>query len=237
MALSPAARFTRKQIVDRALRRAGNTQLANGPEFEAQLWLNQILFDIYTLYDWPMLQTTVAMTLNADITLPTDFAKTLDDNALVINTIDSSPVYRVIQQVDRETYDRVKGPGTATGQPMVWFCDLNTSTGRIWPLASGQSVSGTLRYQSLPADIAIDLTGDSVIPTFPWHDFLIQALYTYTLEYENDGRAQAEVQKREAFLAKILKAAHPSRSGPSTIPLDPQVFSQPFSDDWYNRTW
>ena len=50
MASLPTGRLTRKQIVDLSCRRAGNTQLAAGPNYDAQTWLNQILYDL--AWEW-----------------------------------------------------------------------------------------------------------------------------------------------------------------------------------------
>ena len=100
----------------------------------------------------------------------------------------------------------------------------------IYPSIS-TTCTANLTYYFLPAQIAIDPTGDSVVPTFPWHDYLIQALFVATLEYEMDGRADTEGQKREGMLSRIRNIANPSRVSDPIIPLDPQVFGTPFRDD------
>src|SRR5438309_3840 len=72
---------------------------------------------------------------------------------------------------------------------------------------------------------------DALVPVFPYHLFLVQALYVLALEYEQDPRASDERQKVVTQLAAIRGTAMPLRSQPGVIPLDPDVFGTPFTED------
>ena len=51
------------------------------------------------------------------------------------------------------------------------------------------------------------------------------------LEFEADGRADAEREKANRMLEKVRQAAKPLRAQEPVIPLDPQVFGTPFVRD------
>lgn len=237
----PIGRLTRDQIVQRALRKSGNTTLGNAPTYEAQIWLNQLLFDLYTQYPLPYqcAETTLALS-GLTFTLPSDFLQSVDDSSLAVTTLNGTPTYQLVREVSRREYEDYKGPGTATASvPLLWHADRNAGVGRIYPDPSPNAAIALFRYVYLPADIAIDPSGDATVPIFPYADFLIQALFTEILRYEQDGRANGELQIRELMLQNILNRATPLRAIESTIPLDPNVFDRVSGGrrDWGDWGW
>lgn len=245
----PVGQFTRKQIIDRALRKVGNTALGTSPDYEAQLWLNQILFDIYSQYDWPFCRGTVtdqlltgnsfSVTTAAYITAAgAGFLRPAHDVAMVVTAINGLPQGALVREVDRRQFEIVTAlNATVTGTIPEIFCVYQEAgIVKVYPTVS-TSVTFSLTYFFMPATIAIDTTGDSSIPLFPWADYLIQCVFATALDYEMDGRASTEMIKKEAMLTKILKIAFPSRSGEPTIPLDTQIFGSPFRNEveWPSR--
>lgn len=229
--------LTRKQIVDRALRKAGNTALASSPDYDAQTWLGQILFDLYMGYRWPWLEAATTITLNDTTTaLSVSFGKPIGDDSFTVQTINGVSSPQVIRFADSEAFQRLLDLNpTTTGVPQVWTLVYSTTNSspsvQVWPNPIGAGVTAQLRFQSMPAEIPVDTTGDSTIPTFPWHDYLIQALYVAALEYEFDSRSTTESQKRELMLDRVCKATFPLRSQTNEIPLDRSVFGTPYRPD------
>src|SRR5205814_8412844 len=109
--------------------------------------------------------------------------------------------------------------------------------GRVFPDPTGHVAAATLRFKFLPvADTTpapenTPTANDALVPLFPYHLFLVQALYVLALEYEQDPRASEERQKVVQQLAAIRGTAMPLRSQPGVIPLDPDVFGTPFTED------
>lgn len=238
----PTGQLTRKQIIDRALRKVGNTALGTAPDYEAQLWLNQILYDVYTQYDWPFCRSTVTglsltgssfSVSGAPFVSGEQFLHPAHDVALIVTAVDGTAQGALVREIDRRQFEIITAmnPGVTGTVPEVFCVQQEASTVKVYPSVSGHTVTLSLTYFFLPASIAIDTTGDSTIPTFPWADYLIQAVFSTALDYEMDGRAATEMLKKEAMLSKILKIAFPSRAGEPTIPLDTQVFGSPFRGD------
>src|SRR2546426_2660291 len=234
MAQLPAGRLTRGTIVSLALRKAGNTQLAVGPTYDAQTWLNQILSDLATEWSWPILMTSTPVSITGPtFSLPADFLKAQDDAGIVLTSIDGGAQRIFLDEVDRFTLEvsQPSSPGGIGGFPRLWHADRNAGLGLVFPDPTGHVCLGTLRYQFEPADIAVDPTGDATVPWFPWPFYLVQALYVQTLAFEADGRGNAETLKPDDMLQKIRKAAKPLRAQEPVTPLDPQVFDTPFRSD------
>jgi hypothetical protein len=234
----PTGRLTRKQIVDLACRKAGNTQLGVNDATtggDAQTWLNQILFDLSTQYNWPFLNTSVALQVTgASFALPADFLKSVDDYAFEITTVNGGAQQFFVLEVDRATFEAAslaQQGGPTTGVPRLWTADRSARRGLLFPSAAGLTIAGVLRYQALPDDIDVTTAGDTVVPTFPWPFLLVQALVVQIYEFEADGRADQERAKLDRMLEGIRQAAQPLRAQEPVVPLDPSLFSQPFRSD------
>ena len=228
-------------IVNIATRRAGNTQLGANTltaGADAQTWLNTILFDLYSQYNWPFLNTTAALVLTgATFSLPSDFSKSADDYALEYVTINGQQTPGFILEVDRGTFEATKAGQTGGdiaqnfGQPQIWTADRNANLGYLFPDPTGSTISATLRYQQLPPDIDVTTNGDTIIPVFPYSNMLVQALYVQCLEFEFDPRVDTERVRFEKMLEGVRQAAQPLRSTTPDIPLDVALFGTPFRSD------
>jgi hypothetical protein len=229
----PTGRLTRKSIVDLACRRAGNTQLAAGPNFDAQTWLNQILYDLAVEWSWPTLMTSIPVAITGPtFPLPADFLKSQDDAGLVLTSVNAGGQRIFLDEVDRYTFEVAQPPTVGSGGfPRIWHADRNAGLARLFPDPSGLTITGLLRYQALPADIPVDTSGDATIPWFPWPWYLVQDLFVRVLEFEADGRAGAERDRANLMLEQVRQAAKPLRAQEPVIPLDPQVFGTPFVRD------
>jgi hypothetical protein len=224
---TPAGRYTRQRIRELALNRAGNRQL----ERDATDFLAQHLFELYTLADWPFLYVEGPVALAGTFALPTDFLATQDDRALRVSAVDGTPQPGpVVVELEPERFDALASGGGAGYPPVAWTVARGTSAGRCFPDPAGHAVDAVLRYKRIVADPSpVDEPAD--VPVFPWHNYLVQAVYVFALEHERDPRALAEAQVRDGLMAMIRRGSFPVRTQRLDIPLDPLTFGTPFRGD------
>jgi hypothetical protein len=224
----PPGRYTRQRIRDLALDRAGNRAL----DSDATDFLAQHLFELYTLADWPFLYVSAAVVISGQtFALPVDFVTPQDDHALQVVAVDGQPYSNTfITEVAPELL-AARAAGSARGlPPLIWSVSRSDTTGAVFPDPSGHAVTTTLRYRRLPPEPApADEPAD--VPVFPYHNYLVQAVYTFALEHERDPRAGQAGQIRDGLLTMIRRGASPVRSQRSDIPLDPLIFGAPFRGD------
>lgn len=231
----PVGRVTRGVILRQALQRAGNerllTPVGTDPAL-ARVKLNRILEDLYRDWDWPFLWKSATVQFGATFALPDDFDRSEDDLAL---TWLVNGYRRRAQEVDRYTFELKSGNVNVTAsEPLLWSADRAAGIARVWPTPDS-TVVATLRYKHQPADLdPTDVaTYDADIPLFPWADYLMDAVFQWAQEYEQDPRAMQTLSLCEAKLARIRATAIPARSRQSVVPLDPDVFTPgPYRSYW-----
>ncbi len=226
----PPGRYTRQRIRDLALNRAGNRAL----DADAADFLAQHLFELYTLADWPFLYVSAALTVaGPTVQLPDDFVTAADDRAFQILAIDGSPQANLFAlELSPEEFAAVAPPpgSTSGGVPLYWAVSRSDTTAQVAPDPSGRQISVVLRYKRLPPE-PLPANEPSDVPVFPYHNYLVQAVYVFALEHERDARAQAEAANRDNLLSLIRRGAAPLRSQRADIPLDPTVFGRPYRGD------
>jgi hypothetical protein len=224
----PPGRYTRQRIRDLALNRAGNRAL----DAEARDWLAQHLFELYTLADWPFLYVTASVVISGPtFALPADFVTPQDDHALEIVALDGMPSPGAfVAEVSPELLAAHAAGGGQGLPPVCWSVSRSDATGQVFPDPSGHTVTATLRYRHLPPEPAPPAE-PSDIPVFPYHNYLVQAVYVFALEHERDARAPAAAAVRDNLFQVIRRGAAPVRSQRSDIPLDPLIFGTPFRGD------
>jgi len=222
----PPGRYTRQRIRDLALNRAGNRAL----DADATDFLSQHLFELYSLADWPFLYVSASLTITGrTVQLPADFITAADDHALQILSNDGSPTpHTFALELSPEELSARSGPGMQAGSPPIyWAVSRSDTTASLFPDPTGHSVVALLRYRRLPPEPAPSVEPQD-IPVFPYHNYLVQAVYVFALEHERDARAMQEAAIRDKQLATIRLGAAPLRSQRSDIPLDPAVFRSPW---------
>jgi hypothetical protein len=224
--------LNRGQLIDQALQRVGNN--SSSVKLQARTTLNRLLADLYQGYDWPFLWTSVLLTIppNGVVTLPSDFLKPEDDQALIMIRAYGQTLYRPIQEVDRKQFRNFVSVESSQ-YPAAWRVDYGTKTGQVMPRPL-ESITATLQYKALPApvlftvgDTASIAAYDNDIPIFPWDSFLIDFLTDWAMSYEVDPRRAEQITINEEMLGRLRGATWPERSYPSTVQLDPLVFSTP----------
>lgn len=225
----PPGRYTRQKIRDLALNRAGNRAL----DADARDFLSQHLFELYTLADWPFLYVSAPLTVTSgSVALPDDFVTPQDDHAMQLVAIDGQPQANAfVLEVAPEQLAAYGTAGTmAGGVPEVWAVSRSDTTALFAPDPGGRRIDAVVRYRRLPPEPAPnDEPGD--VPVFPYHNYLVQAVYVFALEHERDSRALQEAGVRDNLMAMIRRGASPVRSQGASIPLDPLVFRAPFRGD------
>jgi len=222
----PQGRYTRQRIRDLALNRAGNRAL----DADATDFLSQHLFELYTLADWPFLYVSAPLTITgATVDLPADFLSVQDDHGMQILAIDGQVTANTfVAELSPEELAARTGPGMGLGAPPQFYAiSRSATTASFSPDPSGHSISALVRYRRLPPEPLPAEEPDDV-PVFPYHNYLVQAVYVFALEHERDPRAQQEAGVRDLLLATIRRGQAPLRSQRSDIPLDPLVFRTPF---------
>jgi len=226
----PPGRYTRQRIRDLALNRAGNRAL----DADAADFLAQHLFELYTLADWPFLYVSAPLVVSGpSVDLPDDFMTAQDDHAFQLLAIDGTAQANCFAvEVSPEEMAALAPPAGSTsgGIPAYWAVSRSDTTATVAPDPTGRRIDVLLRYKRLPPEPASpDEPAD--IPVFPYHNYLVQAVYCFALEHERDPRAQAEAASRDTLLAMIRRGAAPLRSQRADIPLDPLIFGRPFRGD------
>ena len=239
MAQLPTSQVTQGQIVDRALKRAGNTKI----KALARARLFQILDDLALEYDWPQLIKNVAVTISTDtFSLPTDFLSTPDDDGLTLTSVNGFVVKQPVGQRDRQTFERSRiGSAVTSGTtPRLWTVDYEQGVGIVWPPPSS-AVTATLRYKYRPVQVDPDANGGmdfaDAFAWFPYTTYLIDALYAWALEYDENGDATTALLKAEQRLDRIRQVAIPTRAQRMDIPLDDEVFTTPYRSSHGRSEW
>jgi hypothetical protein len=221
-------RRTRRQIIDQALKKAGNTKII----VEARIELARILENLYLQHEWPFLYTETTLTLSASTSLPSNFLKTeSSDTGLRVTSVDSVTQDSPIQIVTPTEWRRMAIPRDATATtPDIAMVDYGASVIKPWPVPIGL-VQALLVYKFLPGEVdpADTVTFDANIPTFPFHGLLTDYVEAWALEYEHNPAAQMLFMKNKDSLSMVLGTAIPRDANQSNaIELDPQFFSTPY---------
>jgi hypothetical protein len=235
MVALPPGQLTFGQIRDLALRRVGNTALV----VDGGTLLSQILYETYVAWEWPFLNVTATVSISGpSFVLPPDFLKATDDRALEVVTFDGgSASGSVVREIDPYTFNTVSQPQTSFGRPQLWMADRANGVGLVFPDSTGHVAVCMLRYKRLPLnEIAPPPPGtptanDAIVPVFPYHLYLCQALFVELLKFEKDARADAEEARANRQFTTLQMGAHPLRSQVPIIPLDGTVFGPTFSGD------
>ena len=226
MAVFPGRR-TRRQIIDQALKKAGNTKIL----VEARVELARILEQLYHQYEWPFLYAETSLTLTASTALPADFLKVESpDTGLRGTAIDGAVEDFSILIVQPTEWRRRAVPRAETAtRPDIAMIDYGAAVIKPWPVPES-TVTALLVYKALPAEVdpAVTATYDADIPRFPFHGFLTDAVEVWALEYEHDPRATVAAVRLREHLSRILGTAiPPDANRASSIELDPGIFSTP----------
>lgn len=227
-------RLTRRQIIDQALKKVGNTTIVQ----EARVELARLLEALYRDHEWPFLYTETTLTLSSSVSLPEDFLKVESpDTGLRVTAIDGVTEDRPILIVEPQQWRRIALPRAATAEaPEIAMVDYATSVLKPWPIPES-SVTALLVYKFLPAEVPIPdvddeaaiATYDADVPTFPFHDYLLDKMEQWGHEYEHHAvAAGALAQKNAALFDKIRGNAIPAdATRASSLELDPGLFQTP----------
>jgi hypothetical protein len=210
----PAA-LTRDQIVDIALKKAGNTSITA----LANEWLANLLDRLYEDHRWPFLQKSDSGTLSkgqVSVDLPADFSDVWNTKALVLEDQESgarNPLHLLVP----DAFDILSDPDQE-GEPHSAILDLNSLTWRSYPLAN-RAFTWRLRYKLKPARLA-----SNIAPTFPNDQLLIQGVFADALDHEDDARAKQEFTVLARMVERYKKGKNISPAQGSKVILNSKIF-------------
>lgn len=221
-------RRTRRQIIDQALKKAGNSKILA----EARVELGRIIENLWLEHEWPFSYRETALVLVASTTLPTDFLKVeSSDTGLRGTSVDGVVDDWPILIVTPTEWRRRAIPRAETAErPDFAMVNYSTSTLLPWPIPEG-TVRAVLVHKFLLAEVdpADTATFDADIPLFPYHGYLTDALELWAHQYEHNTTQAAMREAGNArALSNLLANAIPRDANQaSTLELDPAIFSTP----------
>lgn len=239
-------RWSRGTILDQALARAGNAKVRH----LARDRLNRILEELYSQWEWPFLykpstftfpagNTGGLMTLYASVATPSDFLKTEHETTgLRITSIDGAVRSVPVVEMDPISFRKRAIPTDQEGQrPIIYYVSYSEQVLYFWPRPT-QSCVATMVYKFLPADVPIGTGSDAVttaydadIPLYPWGGHLSMEIEAWTLQYDENPRAQEVRAEASSAFDQIRNIALPRDSQEPTIPYDPRIFGPAFRDE------
>jgi hypothetical protein len=210
------SRLTANQLISAALARIGNDTIT----LDAQVELQNILDRLYEDYRWPFLKVTVTGSLAAGdstVTLPADFADTWDRQSFTL--YDSSGNLIANKIIPNQEFELIDTNSSSSSPFRVWH-DVENGT-LVLDHTTSTAMTYRLIYRKLP-DAVVDF--DAVV-TFPNDSILIQSLFCWTLQFEDDDRYQTELTVLDGMLRRYIKRFNLSPDKDSRVALNPARFA------------
>jgi hypothetical protein len=189
--------MTGTQIISQALRRIGNETITLDAQFE----LNNILDRLYDDYRWPFLKQTGTGSINAGQTseaLPANFVDVWGRNSFKF--IDSGGTRVTADIIGQDEFDISGVTDVQSSGPFKVFIDMNGQTFRTIPLPD-QTYTYEVVYRIKPSRIS----NFALVVNFPNDALLVQLVYTWALQFEDDDRYAVELQVADRMLKTYLK--------------------------------
>ena len=208
--------LTRDQIVNDAIKRAGNESLLT----EGREWLNDWLDRLYEDYRWPEQEQVAQGSLaigDTTVSLPSTFSDLWNRRALRLEDSDSN--FHSLDIVTPDFLDTLVAPDLA-GEPTHALIDFGDSTWRPYPIPD-EAYTWHLRFKQKP----VRLTADTA-PLFKNDAILKQAVYVSTLQYEDDERYASELTILTRMIELYRKGRNISPNRAGSVPLSSK-FSNP----------
>lgn len=190
------SRLDSDTLISQALKRLGNETLTD----DAQVWIYTILERLYEDYKWPFLEKVATGSLTpsqSSVPLPSDYSMPWDVDSFQV--IDSTNRHHALAFFTQYDQDLVTNPGL-TGTPREALLDLNAMTWRPFPLPN-TGYTWQVRYLYLP-DPRPD-TYANFTPVFPNDQIIIQALFVYGLQHEDDDRYPMEMKVLDSMVDRF----------------------------------
>lgn len=221
------ATLTAQQIVTQAC------QIAKCPGFTSQAGqaLNYILAELATNHDFWIIRKTTTINITGSspsYSLPTDYFRAKE----VFYTVNGVPFF--LNQISLEDYDSAIQNTGGASYPFSYATDPNSALIYFFPNPV-ISAAVTLRYQSLPADIATPQSS-STVPWFPYSRYLVHAVATELMKITDDSRYAKFVKDGEDMLAAYKKMDNDDLGYATQVKLDrrywkPAASSRPTKQD------
>ena len=205
------------------------TQAAGVPGFTAQAgqFLNMILSDLCTDYDFDLAKKTTVITLGVSsgpYALPSDYLRALKDD--IFYTFNGVP-YPLVP-VDLSEWDSYPQQAGFNAYPTAYATDMSQTPPvlYVWPPSNG-SLPLTVRYFSQMPDIAQPETS-ATVPWFPNQTYLITRLTGELMRIADDERMADYLgdgpEGAQGILDRYLKLKDDSETRSKRVTLDRRFF-------------
>lgn len=208
---------TASVIIQNGLKRAGNPSI----EVEMRTYLNDFLDRLYEDRKWEFLEKSTSGTAAIGataISLPTDFVDIWDEHGLRVEDADGKLIPLTI--ISQDEFDTILDPDDTAELPLVAVFNLNAMTWQPWPVPT-TAVTWHLRYRYKPSRIS---DFDNEKPVFPNDMILEQYVFAYALQWEDDDRAPAELNRLVGLIDAFKQGKNISHLKPKRMALSPKVF-------------
>jgi hypothetical protein len=197
----------------------GNEPTAgNLPNAYAYRWLQDVLKEAYTLFDWPGTQkaSTIQITSRSQ-SLPADFWRLQYENGIII-LLDNDR--HPMENCTRERFFGIMTDDSKPAEPNKFYID-RTKAGTLFVDPKPDKLYlAEIHYYALPPKLNSVLD----VPDFPYDNYLFLGLLEKYYLDQNDDRLGAVLQKRLMLLAEIRGVAFDTREQDSASIWDTRFF-------------
>ena len=208
------SRLTGNQIISSALSRIGNDTITLEAQTELQLIINRLNED----YKWPFNRvTTTGNITTSTVALPADFVDFWDRFSFSMYDSTGSLIPAIV--IPTQNFELSPSASTINGTPSTVWHDVENNQ-LVLDTTPTTVTTYRLIYRQLPAQIS---DYDAVV-NFPNDSLLIQLLFVWALQFEDDDRYVQELQVVDKMLARYWRRWGISASINSKIAYNPSTF-------------
>lgn len=187
------SRLTGNQIISQGLGQIGNLTITAAAQVQLQVIVDRLHED----YKWPFTKGFTTGTATQSISVPADFLDLWDRTSFIV--FDSDDNKANVRLIGQEEYELQQSVVTSEGVPTTAYYD---------------SVSGALKLDSTPSSMTYELwyrkkaatiTNFDAVVEFPNDEILIQSIFVWALQYEDDDRYGGELQILQTMLGRYFK--------------------------------
>jgi hypothetical protein len=184
----------------------------------AYRWLQDVLKEAYTLFDWPGTQkaSTLQITSRSQ-TLPSDFWRLQYENGIII-ILDNDR--HPLENCTRERFFGIMTDDSKPAEPNKFYIDRNKAGSLFVDPKPNKTYLAEIHYFALPAKL------NSIIdvPDFPYDVYLYWSLLERYYPDQDDQRLAMAVQKKAMLIGEIRGVAFDTREQDSASMWDTRFF-------------
>jgi hypothetical protein len=190
----------------------------NLPKAYAYRWLQDVLKEAYTLFDWPGTQKASTMQITSrSQTLPHDFWRLQYENGIIL-ILDSDR--HPMENCTRERFFGIMTDDSKPAEPNKFYIDRNKAGSLFVDPKPDKTYLAEIHYFALPPPLNSILD----VPDFPYDGYLYWGLLERYYLDQDDQRLAMAVQKKAMLIAEIRGVAFDTREQDSASMWDTRFF-------------